>query len=298
MIRLVNKIDRWASQTAVSRIVRCIVSCLCLGNLYVPVQAATLAELFNGSSLTVGNTRFSNWELIALDATATQAPLLSQITVTPLTNDLTHPGLSYAANGQLATLGINAIDFIFRYRVQALTGSKAYVDQSLELTNGAVGAAGGLAYLSQELADQLGGDLGATLVMQDGQSDFFQFFDDANFAHRFSVNVSTNIFLTGMSATDTVTVSTFNQRFAQTGPQSTAGDFDFDGDVDGHDFMIWQRGGSPLPKSATDLAAWQANYGTVAAATANLSAIPEPSTECTAMAGLVTILLRRMRLAK
>ena len=295
MIRLLNKIDSLASQTAVSRIVRCIFSCLCLGNLYVPVQAATLAELFNGGSLSVGNTRFSNWELISLDATAAQAPLLSQITVAPLTNDLTHPGLSYTANGQLATSGINAIDLTFRFRIQALTGSKAYVDQSLELTNGTVGVAGGLAYLSQELADQLGADLGATLVMQDGQSDFFQFFDDANFAHQFSVNVSTSIFLTGLSPTDTVTVSTFNQRFAQTGPQSTAGDFDFDGDVDGRDFLIWQRGGSPLPKSASDLAAWQTNYGTVTAMAAHLATVPEPSTHLLVTLNSAMMLLRRNR---
>ncbi len=39
------------------------------------------------------------------------------------------------------------------------------------------------------------------------------------------------------------------------------GDFDGDGDVDGRDFLAWQRGGSPNPLSASDLADWQANYG-------------------------------------
>src|SRR5262245_39274161 len=39
------------------------------------------------------------------------------------------------------------------------------------------------------------------------------------------------------------------------------GDFDGDGDVDGRDFLVWQRGGSPNPLSAGDLAQWQANYG-------------------------------------
>jgi hypothetical protein len=39
------------------------------------------------------------------------------------------------------------------------------------------------------------------------------------------------------------------------------GDFDRDGDVDGRDFLVWQRGGSPTPFSASDLAHWQANYG-------------------------------------
>lgn len=32
-----------------------------------------------------------------------------------------------------------------------------------------------------------------------------------------------------------------------------------DGDVDGRDFLVWQRGESPA--SAGDLADWQANYG-------------------------------------
>jgi hypothetical protein len=41
------------------------------------------------------------------------------------------------------------------------------------------------------------------------------------------------------------------------------GNFDADGDVDGRDFLVWQRGGSPGGVgSATDLAAWQSNYGT------------------------------------
>ncbi len=53
-----------------------------------------------------------------------------------------------------------------------------------------------------------------------------------------------------------------------------AGDFDFDGDVDGRDFLIWQRGGSSTPLSSTDLAAWQANYGLPLAATA--TTVPEP----------------------
>jgi beta-glucanase (GH16 family) len=57
---------------------------------------------------------------------------------------------------------------------------------------------------------------------------------------------------------------------------NAAGDFDGDGDIDGRDFLVWQLGGSPNPFSATDLAAWQTNYGT-----ANLNkfstAIPEPA---------------------
>ncbi len=56
-----------------------------------------------------------------------------------------------------------------------------------------------------------------------------------------------------------------------------SGDFDSDGDVDGRDFLVWQRGNSPDPFSANDLADWQANYGT-SALVANGTAVPEPST--------------------
>jgi hypothetical protein len=46
--------------------------------------------------------------------------------------------------------------------------------------------------------------------------------------------------------------------------QGLSGDFDSDGDVDGRDFLAWQRGSSPAPLSGADLAAWQDNYGMVA----------------------------------
>jgi T5SS/PEP-CTERM-associated repeat protein len=53
------------------------------------------------------------------------------------------------------------------------------------------------------------------------------------------------------------------------------GDFDLDGDVDGRDLLLWQRGDSPSPLSAGDLADWQANYGAGEIAAAS-TAVPEP----------------------
>jgi hypothetical protein len=50
------------------------------------------------------------------------------------------------------------------------------------------------------------------------------------------------------------------------------GDFDTDGDVDGNDFLVWQRGVGTT-YDAADLADWKANYG----AGPGLSAVPEPS---------------------
>lgn len=50
------------------------------------------------------------------------------------------------------------------------------------------------------------------------------------------------------------------------------GDFDTDGDVDGDDFVLWQR--DPNIGSLTD---WEMNYGTAASAGAAATAVPEPT---------------------
>ena len=51
------------------------------------------------------------------------------------------------------------------------------------------------------------------------------------------------------------------------------GDFNDDGFVDGADFLLWQRGGSPNPLGAGDLEIWKAAYGG-----APIAAVPEPGT--------------------
>ncbi len=76
-----------------------------------------------------------------------------------------------------------------------------------------------------------------------------------------------------------------------------AGDFDGDDDIDGFDFLSWQRGfGSSF--GAGDLADWQAGYGTspgpLAAAT---SAVPEPTSIALLMLGGVLAIGRRSRSA-
>ena len=65
---------------------------------------------------------------------------------------------------------------------------------------------------------------------------------------------------------------------------TVSGDYDGDGDVDGRDFLVWQRGGSPTPFSAGDLVAWQTTYGTVPPPVSAVTAVPEPT-------GLVLLLM-------
>ena len=55
------------------------------------------------------------------------------------------------------------------------------------------------------------------------------------------------------------------------------GDFDLDLDVDGGDFLMWQRGELPDPLSSTDLALWQTYFGDGGSSVASASAtVPEP----------------------
>jgi len=51
------------------------------------------------------------------------------------------------------------------------------------------------------------------------------------------------------------------------------GDFDLDGDVDGSDFLVWQRN-----PSAGALSDWQTNYGSSAPLKTSSTAAPEPTT--------------------
>jgi hypothetical protein len=74
----------------------------------------------------------------------------------------------------------------------------------------------------------------------------------------------------------------------------SSGDFDGDGDVDGRDFLIWQRGGSPIAKSAGDLADWQTNYGVGATAGLSSTAVPEPGALVLLMGGLLVYGRRRV----
>lgn len=76
------------------------------------------------------------------------------------------------------------------------------------------------------------------------------------------------------------------------------GDFDNDGDVDGRDFLRWQRGMSPngtpgVSVSASDLALWQANYGTGGLSSLSTSSVPEPSALMLTLAGFGAIFLLR-----
>lgn len=90
-----------------------------------------------------------------------------------------------------------------------------------------------------------------------------------------SVRVSAGM-IDGVNATVNPQSAFFDDFVLELVGGSTPGDFDGDGDVDGTDFVVWQRGGSPNPGSAGDLADWQGNYG-AAAVGASFASVPEPT---------------------
>ncbi len=96
---------------------------------------------------------------------------------------------------------------------------------------------------------------------------------------------------------------TFQYRNADTGavvignvvPASLgiSADFDSDGDVDGRDFLIWQRGGTVPALSPAALAAWQAQY--TGGALQAVQAVPEPASMLLAGLGFIGLGCLRTR---
>ena len=72
----------------------------------------------------------------------------------------------------------------------------------------------------------------------------------------------------------------------------TPGDFNSDSRVDGADFLVWQRGGSPSPLSAEDLNTWKTGFG-AGASSPTVSAVPEPSSVALLILASVGVFRRR-----
>jgi len=82
--------------------------------------------------------------------------------------------------------------------------------------------------------------------------------------------------------------------FTLVAPEPPSADFDGDGDIDGNDFLKWQRGESPNPFTSADLELWQEQYDTTPPLSAIL--VPEPASLTLgvwAMASLAILVARR-----
>lgn len=77
--------------------------------------------------------------------------------------------------------------------------------------------------------------------------------------------------------------------------ETLLGDFDNDGDVDGTDFLAWQRGGSPEPLSNNDFAFWKASYGAAVEVVVPSGVVPEPGCSVMLVLGWSSIASRLSR---
>jgi hypothetical protein len=246
-------------------------------------HGVTLQDLLDGASLEAGAARFRDWSLLGLDSTATPAPNLAQITVAPLVDDLSRPGVEFNSNGPLATAGVNAIDLVLQFRVDALAGGPTFAGQSLELAGVTFGGPGGVIYASQETATLGGVDLSSTVAIVDNASDVFQWIGSSSFVPRLSVRATANVFVTGLVVGDAVNLTKLRVRLAQTGPLTVPGDFDGDGDVDSADLGQWKgdfgvndnsNADGDGDSDGVDFLIWQRNAAIPAP---GVAAVPEPT---------------------
>jgi len=254
-----------------------------------PSRAESLQSLFGGSFLTVGNCRFDNWQLLSGSNSTGAAFDYSQMSMNVFATDPANPGLQFASGGQLAVVGVNAVDLSFRFQVHAIGASNSFAAHTLNMTGVTFTGPGGIAYISQEVVSINGADLGPAVTLADNVADVFEFSDSQPIAPHFNLNVTVNIFATGLVATDSINLTAFTQRFAQTGPTTLAGDFNNDKTVDGADFLRWQRGQSPTPLSQADLNVWRNNFGQSLLSLPAVSSIPEPSTFALLSLGAITV---------
>ena len=215
------------------------------GTFHKPACGATLQALLSGGSLNVGNSLFSDWQLLSLDSTTGVNPDLSLINVNPLAGDPSNPGLQFTTASQLSVAGINAIDLLVQFRVDALSGSNSFTGHTLSLTGISFGSDGGIAYISDEVTSHLGADLGPALVIVDNVSDVTQLVSTSSFSPQSGLSVVTNVFLTGLTSSDSINLTSFTQRFSQNGAPVLAGDYNKNGTVDAADYVVWRKNDGP-----------------------------------------------------
>lgn len=280
------------------RWLRLVAGCVCLLLLGGPARegsGATLSSLLLGGTLDVANARFSQWQVLEADATSGTIDF-AQIQVNPFVTSTSLPGIQFLPGTQLSISGINAIDLVLRYRVDALPGTSSFTSQTAELTSLTFGGASEIAYLSSEMSDGVAADLGSTVVYADNGADVVQLVDTQAFAAKSRLFVTTNVFVTGMAVGDQATIGSFVQRFAQNGAAGKPGDYNQNGAVDAADYTVWRdkvgAAAGTLPNDtaggvigAAQYNLWKVSFGVAgvgagsgAQGPATATAIPEPAT--------------------
>lgn len=155
----------------------------------------------------------------------------------------------------------------------------------LEPTNNGVGIGAGLTDPFAANDSWLIAEIDYITSNNEGSAEVFLQIGEAGINHLDEESADTNVVLGALSDEPIDAGSLDERQHNSETPElvvtvsdimENSGDFDSDGDIDGRDFLRWQRGQSPNPLSTSDLATWQANYG-VASSLAKTQAVPEPT---------------------
>ena len=241
-------------------------------------SAETLATLIAGGTLETPRLTFDQFSYTQ----GTGPPAASAINLSSIDNGDGWQGLTI--NG---TFNITAVfsQSTIHYRVTAKSGGVTY---AASLSGNPVAGAGGLSTVNENFS---GGLSPLTIFSQNGST---QTEDSTTFASpRPSLTSDSILRLSGTPASPS-TLSFLQQTYRATAFQA---DFDLDDDVDGNDFLIWQRGlgatGSNLRIQGdansdgaidnSDLTIWRDSFG---APLPLLQSIPEPSGVVLALVGM------------
>ena len=163
-----------------------------------------------------------------------------------------------------------------------------FTGHTLSLSGITPGSVGGIAYVSDEKTSHVGANLGPALVIFDNVSGVNQLVSTSSFTPQSGMTVVTNVFITGLTSTDSIGLTSFIQQFAQNGPPVLTGDYNTNGTVDAADYVVWRNNlgsGTSLPNDDTpgvgpdDYNRWRTNFGrTAGSGSGAIVAVPEPAT--------------------
>jgi hypothetical protein len=180
-----------------------------------PARATSLFALLDGETITVGDKRFDEWELLGdglIDTT--DSVDLAEIEVTGLEDDPLNPGLFFNTEGVLQISGDNFIDLYFGFRVSVLPGSSMKIkDVSFSLDSGFHSGEGLVAGIEDVYAvdDSLLGS-----IELEASNSLFNIVGGIDFSPQQSIRVEKNILLYGFKEGDSAGLFSFTQRFSQT----------------------------------------------------------------------------------
>ena len=248
-------------------------------------RGQTLQELFDGGSLVVGDSMFSQFELLAIE-TDLAPPDLAQMVVVPLTDMADKPGFQLVVNQQMESTGDHYRELRFQYRVSSLAGGNSFAGIDMRLDGFAASEPWGIVHIDQPVFDRTGRLLGGGVVSVDIDQELFVDTWSATFVPRRELVITAEIHVE--SQFGTVGFDSYSTYIHQTGPAGLLGDYNDDRVVDAADYTVWRNNrdtSNLLPNDATpgmvgsdDYLTWKAHFGLAAGEDSlRMVPIPEPT---------------------